>query len=747
MDNYRQNLREEKLYLEKTLKVIQKELETESGKLSHRKRNLIEARKDMWENTAHSSNDFTKLVEMSQYLLEVNSQTASYLDTSRQVDRYRKIIESPYFGRFDFTEDGCRNEEKIYVGLYTVMDSETNTVRVYDWRAPISSIFYRYEPGRAEYTAPAGLIAGEVLLKRQYKIRNSELVYFFDCNILINDKILQEILSRNASAKMRNIVETIQKEQDLIIRDTGSDLLIVQGVAGSGKTSIALHRVAYLLYDGLKTNLGSHNVIIISPNAVFSKYISNVLPELGEENVRRATFDDIAAKAFENRLTVENRAAQLEAVIGGRDRGEIAARRQGIIFKGSKTFAEILDRLLTYCGRRLIPFEDVYYNGVILETKQQLKNRFLNNKTGIPMARQLQRIENMLLDKVHPLQKKRLRKIEKIVAQSDGREFEVKSFSRLLSIKEAGKFQKRLHKFTRVDYLKLYQRLFQQRELFFELSRGLELPEDIHRIISSTGASLQKGLLRYEDAAPLLYLKLKIDGYKPFSEIKQVVIDEAQDYYPLHYEVFKLLFGDAKYTVLGDINQTIEKEKDNSIYEDISEILNKQKTIKLSLNKGYRSSYEINDFTQRLLGGGQDFVPFERHEKEPVIQKKKTKELIDRAIAADVRDFMEEGYESVAVICKTQQEANKVHSGLKKLIPAKLIQARDGRVEKGALVIPSYLAKGLEFDAVIVHDAGRENYSGRLDKKLLYVACTRALHRLCLYYTGEKSPFIEGAGG
>lgn len=742
MDNYQQNLQEEKIYLKKTLAVIQKELETESEKLSHRKRNLIESRKDMWENTVHFSNDFTRLTEFNQYLSEVNNQTASYVNTSKQVDRYMKIIGSPYFGRFDFVEDGYKNKEKIYVGLYTVMDSKTNNVHVYDWRAPISSIFYRYEPGRATYSAPDGLITGDVLLKRQYKIRKSKLVYFFDCNILINDKILQEILSRNASEKMRNIVETIQKEQDLIIRDTDSELLIVQGVAGSGKTSIALHRVAFLLYDGLKTNLDSNNVIIISPNAVFSKYISNVLPELGEENVERATFDDIAAKAFENRFMVETRVAQLESIISSHDHSEAITRRQGIIFKGSKTFAKILDRLLMYYAHRLIAFEDVYYDGVILETRQRLKNRFLNNKTGIPMAKQLKRIENMILDKAHPLQKKRLGKIEKIVEKSDGHEFEIKSFSRLLSIKEARKFQRRLHKFTKVDYLQLYQMLFNQRELFFKLAQGLDLPGDIEQIISSTKKSLQKGLVRYEDAAPLLYLKLKIDGCNLFSEIKQVVIDEAQDYYPLQYEVFKMLFGAAKYTVLGDINQTIEKETADSIYDHVSEILNKQKTIKLSLNKGYRSSFEINKFTQKLLGVEQNCISFERHEKAPIIEQKKTKELIDLAIAGDASEFMEEGYESVAVICKTQREAEKVHSRLKKLIPAKLIQPHDGKVEKGVLVIPSYTAKGLEFDAVIVYGAGKESYSSEFDRKLLYIACTRALHRLVIYYTGKKSPFI-----
>lgn len=677
MDNYQQNLQEEMVYLEKTVAFIRRELEVEAEGLSDTKRELIASRKDMWENTVHFSNDFARLTEINQYLSEVTNQTANYENKFKNVEKYKRIIGSPYFGRFDFVEDGCDNTEKIYIGLYNVMDPKTHSIYVYDWRAPVSSIFYRYELGIATYNAPVGTITGDVLLKRQYKIQNSKLKYFFDSSIRINDEILQEILSRNSSAKMRNIVETIQKEQDMIIRDTDNELLIVQGVAGSGKTSIALHRVAFLLYDGLSSNLGSNNVIIISPNAVFSKYISSVLPELGEENVEQTTFDDIVSNVFKDKLVVETRDMLLESMINSRDDIEWNVRRHSIDFKGSRTFMQILERLLWHYKHRIIAFEDVSFNGIILETRQQLKNRFLNNKIGIPMAKQLKRIENMILEKVHPLQKKRLERLEKIVQKSEGHDLEIKSFSRLLSIN-----------------------------------------------------------------APLLYLRLRIEGSDMFSEIRQVVIDEAQDYYPLQYEVFKLIFKEAKYTVLGDIHQTIEREADSSLYDDVSEILNKQKTSKLFINKGYRSSYEINTFTQKLLGLKQDFIPFERHEKEPMVVYKKTTELIDRAIIRDIASYIEQGYESMAVICKTQQEAEIVHSKLKNLIKIKLIKPHDGTVEKGVSVIPAYMAKGLEFDVVMVYCADKGNYSSEFDRKLLYIACTRALHRLVLYYTGAKSPFI-----
>lgn len=742
MDAYRQSLREESAYLEKTVAFIRKELEAGQENLHGRKKTLLAARKDMWENTAHFSGDFTRLTEMNQYLFEVNYQAAYYLNALKQVEKYKNIIDTPYFGRFDFSEEDRDGTESIYVGRCSVMDPATHDVYVYDWRAPISGIFYRYEPGKAAYGSPSGLINGEVLLKRQYEIRKSKLKYFFDCSLTINDKMLMDILGRNASPKMRSIVETIQREQDIIIRDTTSDLLVIQGVAGSGKTSVALHRVAFLLYHGLKSDLKHNNVVLFSPNAVFSKYISSVLPELGEENVEQATFENIALSAFQDRFTVETRSMQLESLINPGHSSRYDKRKQSIDFKGSRAFAKILDRLIRHYERRMIPFEDVYFNGIMLETRQRLKNRFLNNKIGTPMAKQLQWIENIIWEKIHPLQQKRRRIIEKIVMKREGHDLQIKSYSRLLSIKEARRLRKRLQKFTRVDYWNLYQTLFSRRDLFFKLSKGLQLPAGIEEIMSDTWEDIQKGQVRYEDCAPLLYLKLRIEGSGLFPEIKQVVIDEAQDYYPMHYEVFDLLFKGTRYTILGDIHQSIEKEADNTLYDDITEILQKPNTVKLFLNKGYRSSYQINNFTKRILAADQPCLPFERHGEEPEVLHKENEESINRAIAGDVEHFLGKGYETVAVLCKTRQQAQRVHSMLKDFIPASLIDNREGNLKKGVLVIPSYIAKGLEFDAVIVYGADRENYCSQLDRKLLYIACTRALHRLVLYHTGEKSPFI-----
>lgn len=739
--DYAHKLREETEYLEKTLAFIRNQLEKEIGSLPDLKKKLIDLRKDMWENTVHFTNDFTRLTEINQYLAEVNIQTANYEYLYKKIEKYKKVLNRPYFGRFDFIQDDSSDREKIYIGLSNVADSKTNRIFVYDWRAPISSIFYRFELGKAYYTAPEAKISGEVVLKRQYKIHNASLKYFFDCNININDEILQEVLIRNSTAKMRNIVETIQKEQDLIIRDNENELLIVQGVAGSGKTSVALHRIAFLLYEGLNSKISSSDIIIISPNAIFNKYISSVLPELGEENVRQATFGDIVLKLINGRLKTETRHRQLEYLIATQNVAGADLKRQCIDFKSSPAFKIILDRLISHCERNMVIFDDIYYDGKIVETRQQLKNRFLHNKIDMPMAKRLRRMENIILNKIHSLQKNRLGKIEKIVQNSEGHDFEIKSFSRLLSIKKSRVFLDRIRKFTNIDYLQLYRELFSQPGLLLKLAGGLKVPADIEKIITMTGESLNRDFAAYEDGAPLLYLKLKIEG-DLWPAVEQVVIDEAQDYGPLQYEVFKLLFRDAKYTVLGDINQVIESKERSSIYADITNIFDKKKTVKFSLNKSYRSSFEINAFTQHILGKDSDFISFERHEVKPVVVVKETRAELEHAIVENAVNHLKLGYNSIAMISKTAWDARKLYDSIKDLIDIKLVDSPDEEIEKGVLVIPSYMAKGLEFDVVLAHDVSSENYSTELDRKLLYIACTRAMHRLALFYTGEKSPFI-----
>ncbi|MCY6959936.1 HelD family protein [Clostridium brassicae] len=736
MSNFKENQKEELMYLEKTLSIIESELEKEKEVLNKRLSKVIASRKEMWEESAHSSEDFDGIPEMNQYLNEVNMETRDYISTEKRVHRYNKLLKSPYFGRFDFIEDGFNKTEKIYVGLYNLMDIKTDDIYVYDWRAPISSIFYRNELGKGFYRSPSGVIYGDVLLKRQYKIKDSKIKYFFDSNIKINDEILQEVLGRNSSTKMKNIVETIQKEQDIIIRDIENDLLIVQGVAGSGKTSIALHRIAFLLYEGLNSKLDINNIIIISPNSIFSKYISNVLPELGEENVEQLIFDDF--------VEGEKRQEQMESLITLQGSKQFNIKLESIKFKGSDDFVEILDRLLKYYERKLIPFKDVYYNGEIIETSQELKSIFLDNKINMPIVKRLKRIEKMILNKIYPLRKKRLEMIEKVVERTtETHMLEIKSFSRLISIKEANKLMKYIHSFTEVNYMNLYKLLFSDKNLFFRLSKGIKLPKNIDGIISETNKKLNLGYISYEDSASLLYIKLKLGLSEEYPEIKQVVIDEAQDYYPIHYHIFKLLFKNARYTIMGDFNQTLEKHGDKNLYDYVEDILYKTKSVKLTLNKSYRSSFEISAFNQKLLSNKQEFLYFERHEATPKVKFMDNLSKMNQSICEDVIKFYKMGYKSIGIICKSEKEAEHIQGKLSDTIDVKVLNRESYENKNSVLVVPSYLAKGLEFDVVLVYNVSKENYKSDFDKRLLYIACTRALHQLVLYHVGEKSEFIN----
>ncbi len=450
------DLKEEKKYLKDTLNFIKNEIENKMETLSHRKNELLESRKEMWENTVHFSNDFDRLTEINQYLSILTNQTGSYESAHKQIEKYKKMLSSPYFGRFDFLEKEIGEREKIYIGIHNVIDPVTYDIWVYDWRAPIAGIFYQYELGKASYKAPEGVIEGDVLLKRQYKIKNSMLKYFFDCNIQINDEMLQRVLGRNSSIKMRNIVETIQREQDIIIRDIDNELLIVQGIAGSGKTSIALHRIAFLLYHGMHSKLTSNNIIIISPNEVFSQYISEILPELGEENVKEITFESLALELIKDTIKIEKRTELLDYLAVGENKDRIQIRSSSIDFKGSMVWIKILDRLIQYYERNKIEFEDIYYDGVVIEKKEILKNQFLGDKIGISIAKRLKRMERRIFNKIHPMQKERVKKIEKIVQKTGGHEFEIKSFSRLLSVKESKRLLKKVREFTEFDSVILY---------------------------------------------------------------------------------------------------------------------------------------------------------------------------------------------------------------------------------------------------------------------------------------------------
>ncbi len=738
-----QILQEEKEYLKNTLAVIKEELKKEMALLASRRQELVSTGRDMWENTVHFSTDFEKLTEVVQYLSTLNTQTVSYDMVKRQLERLKKMLDVPYFGRFDFEEEGFGGAEKIYIGLSTLIDSKTKDILIYDWRAPISGIFYEYQLGKAAYKAPQGRIQGEVTLKRQYRISKGQLDYYFDSSLKIDDEVLQEALSRNASSKMRNIVESIQQEQNIVIRDTENELLIVQGAAGSGKTSVALHRIAFLLYQGMEDQLSSSNIIILSPNELFSRYISRVLPELGEDNVRQLTFEEVLRDGFGEGLHFQSRSEMLEELTLQEDEQALEKRIKSMAFKGSRDFARLLDRLIDHYLLKLVEFEDIYYDGRVLETRQQLRSMLLNQRKTMPIAKRMEWLRRIVFERIAPLRKARLQKLESFVQGLEGHEFDIKPFSRLLSIKETKGLSKRMEAFTRIDYLEVYKALFCERGLLQKLAQGLALPVQLEEMTRDTAAALKSASIPYEDCAPLLYLKLRLEGELLYPDIRQVVVDEAQDYSPLHYEIFNLLFKHSRFTVLGDVNQSIEKERSRGLYTAAAEILNKKKSLQLQMNKSYRSTCEINRFAQKIYGTQQESISFDRAGKEPEVRGFASVASMDEALIETLKLLQQEGYETLAVICKNAGEARALYSRIGGRVEITLVTQETQETEADAIMIPAYLAKGLEFDAVLGYNISEDNYSRELDRRLLYIICTRALHRLDLFYTGRPSCFIQ----
>jgi DNA helicase-2/ATP-dependent DNA helicase PcrA len=759
-------LTEEKETLARTLALASRLLEHLSLRAAKSRQAVIAAKRELGESVAHSIGElysedgFQELAAAGQQVSQISRQLDMYDDEAAKILRLEKMLNSPYFARIDFLFDGESRPEKIYIGRSSLKDTETNGIVVYDWRAPVAGVFYRFNPGVAWYDAPAGKIGGRLLMKRQFEIKEGKLEYFFDADVEVADEFLRRLLSQNSSLKMKNIVETIQREQDAVIRDTESQLLMVQGAAGSGKTSIGLHRVAWLLYRDRERqgSLSAENIVVLSPNTVFEQYIANVLPELGEKNAVSLTTDKILNQLLlpgENQggrpLTLQSRNHLLETLLGSGDEEESRLLKASLEFKTSEQFLELMGRFVRDLPRRFIDFQDIDYGGRTIAGRQYLKNKIVNNQKGLPLTALLKQLETLVLERVHALRPDRLKKLRRLVREHTENSLEIQERARLLSIRESTVLMKTIRSFTELDCFALYCRLFEKEEYFYRLAKDLALPESIGQILRRTRENLRGRLLCHDDALALAWFTLAVRGYHEGRGVRQVVVDEAQDYYPLHFRLFARLFPQAHYTVLGDVSQAIGKEADLSIYEQIRRILGKKQSSLAVMNKSFRCTQEILDYSGRFLEDSQQAESFSRRGEEPAIYRAPDREALVAQVLAEAAACREKGYRSVALICKTAAAACRWYACLgersARPIPGgelKLIHEGRESGPEGIFLIPVYMAKGLEFDAVLILETDRKNYRSQEDKRLLYIACTRALHRLALFYEGEISPLLEG---
>lgn len=706
--------------LAQTISLAEEQLKQAKEAADKKKSEIIEAKKDVRENTEHgitslyTSDGFEALVELSQYINPVTDKIIDYEEEEHKILLLEKMIKSPYFARIDFKFDDEDEFEKIYIGRSSLRKNSYQEMYVYDWRSPIASIFYRFMTGEAFYDAPCGRVTGELNLKRQYEIKNGKLEYFFDSDVQIVDEFLRQLLSQNTTAKMKAIVETIQHEQDVVIRDMENDLLMVQGVAGSGKTSIALHRAAYLMYQGLQTKLSANNIMIISPNSIFEQYISNVLPELGEDNVISSVFEDILSELLNGRK-IQSRNDFLENLIVNSKYKEIS--RNSIEFKTSSFFREILDQFLIDIPRQWIEFEDVYYEGKCVVSGQILKDKILG-RPETPLGIKLEQLEDYILEQIFGTGKGRGHKEEKNLIKQE------------------------IQKFIKIDIVELYKILFSNEAYFYSLLQNSNLSQGIKSIWEYTRENLEADRLYYDDAIAIAYLYLKIYGTNKYKNIKQVVIDEAQDYYPLQYEIFNLLFSNAKFTILGDMKQTLAKKEDISFYEQIQKILNKKKSSLIMLDKSFRCTNEILNFSLKFIEKSSQIKSFNRNGDSPKVYIADNSEIFIDEIVKEIKLCQEKGFQSICLICKTEKNSTYLFNKIKHKLDIQLIKNGSVSDLQGVFILPVYMSKGLEFDAVLICDADSQNYHDEDDKNLLYVACTRALHKLSLFCENEVSPLI-----
>ncbi len=660
----REEFERERNYLNKTVSLIRKKISKLGQELFDDDSKVLEFKKLIWDtHTEMDPNEMRSMMAESDLQVSIMQSKGNYLQ------RLFRIQNKPYFGSIRFKEEGSEEEDNIYIGITHVEDKLD--YYVHDWRSPICSMFYDYETGPASYKAPSGIIKGNIIKKRQYIIEDAELKHIFDNDLNISDSLLQEVLAEESSDKMKNIVNTIQEEQNKVIRNTEDKNLIVEGIAGSGKTSVALHRIAFLLYR--IPNLTSSNVVVFTPNKVFSEYISNVLPELGEDNTYDMTFYDLLCQNINEYKDIENFTDFISRYYKGNvDNYDMVKYKQS---------DEIIKDIDSYINNLLstIKFNNKLEYDNFIEIDTEELNNMLNYKYNrFPLFERIKEMSKRIASNNYEGSTKNASSIEKKLKE-------------LLNIK--------------LDLKDIFNNFYQS-----EYSKYKDKVNDKY--------------LYYEDACIFLYIKSLLVGFNTNHVIKEIVIDEAQDYNKLQYLIIKKTFKTSNYTILGDTNQTINPYYKYDSLEELTSIFDSSKYI--TLTKTYRSTGKIIDYTNKILG--LNHVTAIRNDKASDIIFRNN--ITKNDFLTDINNLKTIS-KSIAIITKNDKEAEKVYNMLKDDLDIMLIDGF-GHIKRDLVVVPSYVAKGLEFDSVIIYTDTNNKYQEK-DKYLFYVACTRAQHNLIIY--------------
>lgn len=676
----------------------------------------------------------------------------NWKQATQQLDVLQKLAKKPYFARIDIQEKGEAKPETIYIGLGSFAKDDEHFL-VYDWRAPISSVYYDGSLGQVQYETPDGMQSVDLNLKRQFVVEDGTIITIFDTDEAVGDQMLLDVLDDNSDTKMKSIVTTIQKEQNKIIRDTKSELLFVQGAAGSGKTSAVLQRVAYLLYR-YRGKLTSSQIVLFSPNQLFNDYIDQVLPELGEQNMVQMTYYQYTQR----RLPQMHVETLQERFMENQD----PTQQKITAVKDSLAFFDATTAYTEYLEHKGMRFKDIYYQGEILFPKAKIRQIYYSFNENYHLRNRLQATKEALMKILSS-------KIGQI-ARTDEVQKEVQSLSReeLQSLygdqsKEFVNGDKEMlflakqyvmQQFIPVrnlimkgQFLNLnlqYIRLLKSVPSFMDLDAYGLTQEQWTNHIDATIESLKARKITMSDVTPYLYLFDCITGQRGEVEIKHLFIDEIQDYTAYQLAYLKTKFPRAKFTMLGDLNQAIfTHENSQTLLEELSTLFPTDKTKVIQLTKSYRSTQQITDFTKEILVGGEQVTSFARKGEMPTITISDNNAKLVQACANQIKANEADNL-TTAVIAKTLAECEILTKELQAQgLHVTLIRTENQRLVPGTIIVPAYLAKGLEFDAVVMWNANRANYTDNNEQQLVYTICSRAMHRLSIFAQGELSPLLQ----
>lgn len=689
---------------------------------------------------------------------------------TQRIKNLKMVTNKPYFARVDFIEKGETKRDAFYLGKVMVTDHNTLEQIVIDWRAPIADLYYEGRLGEANYNCPAGNIEGEIKLKRQYFFdKNGNLENVMDIDITTNDEMLQPFLAANSDTRLKNIISTIQAEQNRIIRSEMWRPLVVQGVAGSGKTTIALHRIAYLIYNYDK-NFFPEEFLIIAPSKFFLNYISNVLPDLGVERVQQSTYEDIAFEIIGDEFDIEDPNEKLAIIIDNnksdKEKEMSKVIEQASILKSSIRFKNMIDEYLYELEKRYIPDEDFKIDKYVFMKKEDIHHLYFREYANLPICRRIEEIVKHLKNSVmmrsgeilKDIEEERDYKIAKVKAEEPIEEIRLSMIRNLYG--DAEKLAKSVIKDAKkhaLNYfgankimtpLKYYKEFL---DIYFEQIASERIDKrEIKYIKDSFSAAQRKGKIEMEDLAPLMYIKCMVQGVKTKFELKHIVVDEAQDFSEFQFYVFKKIVKSNSMTILGDLAQGIYYYRGTRNWQKtMSIVFGEDSDLKyLTLKKTYRTTEEIMNVANKVISNINDILNCELGEPvmkngAPVTFKhfESHDDMINQ-IKSRLQEFKEKGFTNIAIIGKTIPDCLKLQKELDN-DDIHIISSKDSEYNGGINICPSYLSKGLEFDAVIITDADVYNYTkSEVDTKLLYVCITRAMNTLDIYHVNEITELL-----